>query len=77
MTRYTATSKMGERLRLFSDDTFTFALCATRSEPTSQETTAEELAEIFPVTQLAKLHQADPCRKTARAILLSIQDYLD
>ena len=73
MTIYTVKNMNGDRVRLFSDDTFTLAFCATRGNPTSQETTAEEMAECLPLASLAKLWDAEHSGKLSRAIRIATE----
>ena len=53
MTKYTATTKNGDRVTLFSDDTFTLAFGNPNTEFT--ETTARDLADSFILRVLRNL----------------------
>lgn len=75
---YRLMSKAGHQIRLSSDDTFTLALAASRTEEHA-ETTAQDLADIFPLAALARLHDkiessaphSSECAKLRRAILIA------
>ena len=53
MTKYTATAKNGNRVTLFSDDTFTLAIGNPNTEFT--ETTPRDLADCFSLRVLMNL----------------------
>lgn len=53
MTTYELTSKSGDTVQLYTDDTFTLAIGDPETE--SEETTPELLAECFAHDELAKL----------------------
>jgi hypothetical protein len=53
MTTYELTSRGGESVQLYTDDTYTLSLGDPESE--SQESTPEILADSFPLSELARL----------------------
>lgn len=76
MPTYAVKARTGERIRLYSDDTFTLAFSATKDNPATEETTAQVLADSVALKSLMGLWQKEPSGKLSQAIQIAVaRDY--